>query len=85
MRLKGDPHPIEPLKTVDRYAVYAHLVNAAQIFTTNDLNSLPDEIKKGRSVQLSYCIVVDLFDVANQMKERMIKAYFVDDHSKRAK
>jgi hypothetical protein len=85
IRLKGHRDPIPRPEQVERYAVHARLVEGGQYFSAHDLNSLPDHIRKQARdpVHISYYIIVDLFEVAKEMKERMIKPYFVEAPLKR--
>jgi hypothetical protein len=89
VRLAGEKKPLEGPESVDRYAVAARLGDqAAQYFTTADLNSLPDRIREydaHKQIPLSYYIIVDLFDVVEQMRKRRIKPYFINSNLTRAK
>jgi hypothetical protein len=86
-RLGGESAQYQRLKTKVG-SLLASGFTTTDYFTTTDLNSLPDRIREHGShkqIPLSYYIVVDLFDVAEQMRKRRIKPYFIDANSTRAK
>jgi hypothetical protein len=85
----GHPSPLGRPESIERYAVKAqHADGSMQYFNTTDLNTLPDKIRKveaHKQIPLAYYIIVDLFDVADQMRKRMIKPYFIDAEPTRMK
>jgi hypothetical protein len=71
-------------ETVQRYAVYCRFMDGHTVafFTIADLNMLPGKVKEARDSPMSklpvaFYVMVDLFDIADQLQLKQIKPYFV--------
>jgi hypothetical protein len=94
VRLAGRKQPLEQPEALARYAVRVQFMDYSLLFlATNDLNSLPDQVRNSlhpghpayERSPIAYYIIVDLFGVANQMRARQTKPYFIEAQAKREK
>jgi hypothetical protein len=65
-----------------RFAVYCRFMEGLQAayFTTSDLNMLPKESRKLQRTEskhaVAFYVIVDLFEIADQLQLKQIKPYF---------
>jgi hypothetical protein len=77
-KIKIDGYELDP-SDVNRFAVYCRFVDGQQVtyFKTSDLNSLPKKSRKSGKYPVAFYVIVDLTEIAVQLRNKRIKPYFV--------
>jgi hypothetical protein len=84
--IKVDGEDIDPAQ-VERFAIYCRWMDGrqARFFSTSDLNNMPYQQLSApyqwlsSKTQIAFYVVVDLTQIADRLRQRSIKPYFIPD------